>query len=111
MPQWSDPLYAANIWFLELPTVAHINGPKKDFCPKSRDGNIATHKVDIYSLMKTSIEFCYGGGAREPLWAPRLYTFIFHKCISLSTVVVSILAFHAGDRGSIPRWGATAIFY
>ena len=22
--------------------------------------------------MKSSIEFCYGGGAREPLWAPRL---------------------------------------
>ena len=72
MPQWATlkTIYLQHT--KGLTTGAHVKGPKKDICPKSRDGNIATHKVDISSLMKSSIEFCYGGGAREPLWAPRL---------------------------------------
>ena len=83
MPQWATlkTIYLQHT--KGLTTGAHVKGPKKDICPKSRDGNIATHKVDISSLMKSSIEFCYGGGAREPLWAPRLlygFDHDFKKC-------------------------------
>ena len=56
-------------------------GQKSNLCPISRDGNIATHKVDVYGFLKTPIEFCYrrvveGGGrwlvSREHFRAPRL---------------------------------------
>ena len=48
------------------------NGPKR-FCPILKDGNILTHKIDIHGLLKTPVEFCYGKGALDPLWAPRLF--------------------------------------
>ena len=31
---------------------------KKNLCPISKDGNIATYKVDICGSLKTPIEFC-----------------------------------------------------
>ena len=46
------------------------NGPKNWFCPILNEGNTLTHKIDIYGLLKTPAEFCYGRGARDPLWVP-----------------------------------------
>ena len=59
------------------------NGPNNWFCPILKDGNILTHKIDIYGLLKTPVEFYYGKGARDPLWAPRLKYFhsSVNKCI------------------------------
>ena len=45
---------------------------KNWFCLILKDGNTLTHKIDIYGLLKTPVEFCYGMGARDLLWAPRL---------------------------------------
>ena len=49
------------------------NDPKNWFCPILKDGNTLTHKIEIYGLLKTPVEFFYGRGARDPLRAPRLF--------------------------------------
>ena len=46
--------------------------PKKWMVPISVNVNMANHVVHIYGDLKLQIEFCYGGGAGGPQWAPRL---------------------------------------
>ena len=63
-------------------------GSKNSYFPILKNGNIANHKVDICGLLKIPLEFYYGGGARDPFWAPRL--FIHESYASMYTTLLEI---------------------
>ena len=56
-------------------SVGPKNGAKNNLSSISREGNVATHKVDICSFLKTLIEFCCGGVTHKPLWVPGLFCY------------------------------------
>ena len=45
---------------------------QKSFCPGRDRVNKAIRFLDTLEVLKTALEFCYGGGATEPLLAARL---------------------------------------
>ena len=46
--------------------------PKMSFCPGTSDVIMSFRLVDTFGLLNPLIEFCYGWGAREPLFPARL---------------------------------------
>ena len=46
--------------------------PKMSFCPGTSDVIMSIRLVDTFGLLNPLIEFCYGWGAREPLFPARL---------------------------------------
>ena len=54
--------------------------PKMSFCPGTSDVIMSIRLVDTFGLLNPLIEFCYGWGAREPLFPARLiiYHYSFH---------------------------------